>query len=72
MTEGINKVVEHVHQMELLAKDLSDAGHPLSNKIQVTTIANSVPNSWDHVMTTIAKIHVYISMDIYIACTSST
>ena len=44
---------DHVLQMELMAKELNDAGHPLTDKMQVTTILNSLPSSWDHIITSL-------------------
>ena len=41
-----DSVGDHVNQMELIAKELSNADHSLSDKIQVTTIPNSLPLSW--------------------------
>ena len=34
-----------VNQMELIAKELASAGHPISDKMQVTTILNGLPLS---------------------------
>jgi hypothetical protein len=39
-----------VNQMELIAKELAYAGHPISDKMQITTILNSLPLSWEHVI----------------------
>lgn len=48
MKEGVD-VVEHVNQMMLLARDLEAAGVPISEKMQVSTIINSLPPSWNMV-----------------------
>ena len=50
MNEG-DVVRDHVNQLELIAKELADAGHTLSDKMQVTVVLNSLPPSWDHVAT---------------------
>ena len=39
--------------MELLAKELADADNLVLDKMLVTTILNSVPPSWDHIVTTL-------------------
>ena len=44
-------VVEHVNNMIVMAKDLSIAGTPIPEKLQVATILNSLPNSFDMVTT---------------------
>ena len=46
-------VGDHVNQLELIAKELADAGHTLSEKMQVTVVLNSLPPSWDHVVTSL-------------------
>jgi methylmalonyl-CoA mutase N-terminal domain/subunit len=43
----------YVNQMEIVAKKVSNAGHPVSNKMQVTTILNSLPLSWEHMVTSL-------------------
>jgi hypothetical protein len=50
MSEGDN-VGEFVNQMELIAKELANVNHPVTDKMQVTTILNSLPLSWEHVVT---------------------
>jgi hypothetical protein len=55
-------VGDYVNQMKLVAKELSNAGHPVSNKMQVTTILNSLPLSWDHVVTSLTHSGKEISM----------
>uniref|UniRef100_A0A2N9HAA9 CCHC-type domain-containing protein n=1 Tax=Fagus sylvatica TaxID=28930 RepID=A0A2N9HAA9_FAGSY len=52
MNEG-DVVGDHVNQLELIAKELVDAGHTLSNKMQVNIVLNSLPPSWDHVVTSL-------------------
>ena len=41
-------------QQQLLAKELADADNLVLDKMQVTTILNSLPPSWDHIVTTLA------------------
>uniref|UniRef100_A0A2N9FGY8 CCHC-type domain-containing protein n=1 Tax=Fagus sylvatica TaxID=28930 RepID=A0A2N9FGY8_FAGSY len=52
MNEG-DVVGDHVNQLELITKELADAGHTLSDKMQVTAVLNSCPPSWDHVVTSL-------------------
>ena len=52
MNEG-DVVGDHVNQLELIAKELTDAGHTLLDKMQVTVVLNSLPPSWDHVVTSL-------------------
>ena len=44
---------DYVNQMERVAKEVSNASHPMSDKIQVTTILNSLPLSWEHMVTSL-------------------
>ena len=44
---------ELVNQLELITKELADARHTLSDKMQVTVVLNSLPPSWDHVVTSL-------------------
>ncbi|KAL5764580.1 hypothetical protein ACOSP7_016935 [Xanthoceras sorbifolium] len=44
-------MVDHI--LEVIAKDLSIAGHEIPDKIQVSTVLNSLPESWDHVVTSL-------------------
>jgi hypothetical protein len=53
---------DYANQMELVAKELSNAGHPVSNKMQVTTILNSLPLSWQYVATSLTLSSKDISM----------
>ena len=48
MNEG-DYIGDHINTMELLAKELANANNPASEKMQVTTILNSLPPSWDHI-----------------------
>ena len=57
-----DSVGDHVNQMELIAKELSNAGHALLDKMKVTTILNSLPLSWDHVITYLTHSGREISM----------
>jgi hypothetical protein len=34
---------DHVNWMELIVKEVANAGHPILDKMQVTTILNSLP-----------------------------
>uniref|UniRef100_A0A2N9F1W8 CCHC-type domain-containing protein n=1 Tax=Fagus sylvatica TaxID=28930 RepID=A0A2N9F1W8_FAGSY len=52
MNEG-DVVGDHVNELELIAKELADAGHTLSDKMQITVVLNSLPSSWDHVVTSL-------------------
>ena len=52
MNEG-DAVGDHVNQLELIAKELANVGHTLSDKMQVTVVLNSLPPSWDHVVTSL-------------------
>uniref|UniRef100_A0A2N9FF63 CCHC-type domain-containing protein n=1 Tax=Fagus sylvatica TaxID=28930 RepID=A0A2N9FF63_FAGSY len=52
MNEG-DIVGDHVNQLELIAKELADVGHTLSDKMQVIVVLNSLPPSWDHVVTSL-------------------
>ncbi|KAK9989463.1 hypothetical protein SO802_029702 [Lithocarpus litseifolius] len=52
MSEG-DYIGDHINTMELLAKELGDTDNPVSDKMQVTTILNSLPPSWDHIVTTL-------------------
>jgi hypothetical protein len=61
MSEG-DYVREFVNQMELIAKELANVGHPVSNKMQVTTILNSLPLSWEHVVTSLTLSGKEVSM----------
>jgi hypothetical protein len=45
--------------MELVAKESSDAGHPMSDKMQVTTIVfSSLPLSWEKVVSTFSLLNL--------------
>uniref|UniRef100_A0A2N9GQ88 Reverse transcriptase Ty1/copia-type domain-containing protein n=1 Tax=Fagus sylvatica TaxID=28930 RepID=A0A2N9GQ88_FAGSY len=52
MNEG-DIVGDHVNQLELIAKELVDTGHTFSDKMQVTIVLNSLPPSWDHIVTSL-------------------
>jgi hypothetical protein len=52
MSEG-DYLGKFVNQMELIAKELTNVGHPVSDKMQVTTILNSIPLSCEHVVTSL-------------------
>ena len=61
MNDGEN-VGEFVNQMELIAKELANAGHPVTDKMQVTTILNNLPLSWEHVVTSLTLSGKEVSM----------
>lgn len=48
-----NGVGNHIPHMQLIVKKLYDVGHPITNKMQVTTILNSLPLSWDNIVTSL-------------------
>ncbi|KAK0606530.1 hypothetical protein LWI29_000218 [Acer saccharum] len=48
-----DSMVDHILKLEIIAKDLSNAGHEISDKMQVSTLSNSLPESWDHVVTSL-------------------
>ena len=52
MGEDISVVV-HVNHMALIAKDLIVSGNQIPKKMQVSTILNSLPSSWDSVVMSI-------------------
>ena len=52
MNEG-DYIGDHINTMELLAKELADVDDFVLNKMQVTTIFNSLPPSRDHIVTTL-------------------
>ena len=52
MNEG-DVVGDYVNQLELIAKELANARHTLSNKMHVTVVLNNLPPSWDHVVTSL-------------------
>ena len=49
----VDYIGDHINTMELLAKELADANNPMPDKMQVTTILNSLPPSWDCIVTTL-------------------
>jgi hypothetical protein len=54
---------DYVNQMELVAKELSNVGHLVSEKMQVTTIVlSSLPLSWEKVVTSLTHGGKEISM----------
>ena len=57
-----DSVGDHVNQMELITKELSNADHSLSDKMQVTVLLSSLPLSWDHVITSLTHSGREISM----------
>ena len=50
MSEG-DYVGEFINRMKLIAKELTNDGHHVSDKMQVTIILNNLPLSWEHVVT---------------------
>uniref|UniRef100_A0A2N9F1D3 CCHC-type domain-containing protein n=1 Tax=Fagus sylvatica TaxID=28930 RepID=A0A2N9F1D3_FAGSY len=61
MNEG-DAIGDHVNQLKLIAKELADAGHTLSDKMQVTIVLNSLPSSWDHVVTSLTHLGNKLAM----------
>ena len=49
--EERNDAVNHINNMALLAKELSFLGNTISDKMQVSIVVNSLPPSWDSVVT---------------------
>ena len=61
MSETDN-VGEFVNQMELIPKELANVSHLVTDKIQVTTILNRLPLSWEHVVTSLTLSRKEVSM----------
>jgi hypothetical protein len=55
-------VGDFVNQMELIAKELAYDGHPISDKMPITTILNGLPLSWEHVITSLTHSRKDISI----------
>ena len=49
MNESDN-IIEHVNKMSVIAKELVVLGNPIPNKMRVSTILHSLPDSWDSVV----------------------
>lgn len=49
--EERNDAVNHINNMALLAKELSFLGNTISDKMQVSIVVNSLPPSWDSIVT---------------------
>jgi hypothetical protein len=58
-------VGEFLNEMELITKELANAGHPVLDKMQVTTILNGLPLSWEHVVTSLTLSGKKVSMVSY-------
>ena len=43
-------VVEHVNKLVVIAKELASLGNPIPDKMQVSTVLHSLPNSWESVV----------------------
>ncbi|KAK3015659.1 hypothetical protein RJ639_006333 [Escallonia herrerae] len=52
MKEGEN-VVDHVNKLLVMAKELAALGNPIPDKMQVSTVLSSLPDSWDPVVISI-------------------
>ena len=39
--------VDHITKIEIMARDLSNVGHPVSDEMQVFILLNSLPKSWE-------------------------
>ncbi|KAM2367475.1 hypothetical protein ACFXTH_045142 [Malus domestica] len=61
--EETDSMVDHITKMEVMAKDLANAGHPVSNKMQVSVLFGSLPNSWENVVTSMTYGQVDLTMD---------
>ncbi|KAL5767614.1 hypothetical protein ACOSQ2_014397 [Xanthoceras sorbifolium] len=46
-------IVDHILKLEVIAKDLSNAGHEIPDKMQVSTLLNSLPELWNHLVTSL-------------------
>ena len=62
MNEG-DYIGDHINTMELLAKELADVDDFVSNKMQVTTIFNSLPPSWDHIVNTMISVPILLVLE---------
>ncbi|KAM2835273.1 hypothetical protein PS2_032217 [Malus domestica] len=49
--------------MEVMTKALANAGHPVSNKMQVSVLLGSLPNSWENVVAFLTYGQVKLTMD---------
>lgn len=54
-TKEGNDAVNHGNNMTLLAKELSFLSNTITNKMQVSMVLNSLPPSWDLVVTSLFK-----------------
>lgn len=45
-----DSIVEHINKMIVLAKELATHGNPILDKLQVSTILRSLPDSWEPVV----------------------
>ncbi|KAK3008966.1 hypothetical protein RJ639_013383 [Escallonia herrerae] len=52
MKEGEN-VMNHVNKLLVIAKELAALGNPIPDKMQVSTVLSSLPDSWDPVVISI-------------------
>ncbi|XP_010278495.1 PREDICTED: uncharacterized protein LOC104612672 [Nelumbo nucifera] len=48
-----DSVIDHVSKMNMIAKELAVTRNPIPEKIQVSTILNSLPSSWNSIVTTL-------------------
>lgn len=58
-----SNVVDHVNHMALVAKDFSVAGNPILDKMHVCSTLNSLPPSWDSIVTFLNCLNQDLSMD---------
>ncbi|KAF3789698.1 hypothetical protein EJ110_NYTH05244 [Nymphaea thermarum] len=49
-----DRVIDHVNKMLVMAKDLAVVGNVISDNMQICTILNSLPPSWDMIVTTMS------------------
>ncbi|PIA46018.1 hypothetical protein AQUCO_01600350v1 [Aquilegia coerulea] len=48
-----DSVIDHCSRMTVIAKELASTGHPIPDKMQVSTVLHSLPLSWDPVVVSI-------------------
>ncbi|KAM2213096.1 hypothetical protein ACFX1S_023316 [Malus domestica] len=61
--EETDSMVDHITKMEVMAKDLANAGHPVSDQMQVSVLLGSLPNSWENVVTSMTYGQVELTMN---------
>ncbi|KAM1037874.1 hypothetical protein ACFX2C_032636 [Malus domestica] len=61
--EKTDSMVDHIPKMKVMAKDLANVGHPVSDKMQISVLLGSLSNSWDNVVTSMTYGQVELTMD---------